>query len=364
VAYLNGSKVLTTGSALTFDGVNLATNTGGTNATLGINSTSSSVYLQSRPDISYSRLISSVYQLDFTTVANQPISFGVNNSEAMRLTSTGLGIGTSSPTEKLTVQGNGNFRVSSGNVGIALSGSGWSYSNYFNAADNSLRWFSSTGGDRIILDSSGNLGLGVTPSAWNAYKAFQFGRQGVVFGDAGGGTSAFGSNLYWNSGWKYIVSEQASYYSQASGAHNWYTAPSGTAGNAISFTQAMTLDASGRLGIGTTSPSALLDVRGEGVFETAGAGRITLGHSGGANTLSSTTPGFSDWRQLNIAGSLITFLTGPAGANAERARIDSSGNLLVGTTSASGAERLNVTGSVHQHQRIAIRPACSIRLRR
>jgi chorismate mutase len=35
--------------------------------------------------------------------------------------------------------------------------------------------------------------------------------------------------------------------------HAWYTAPSGTAGNAISFTQAMTLDASGNLLVGTTS---------------------------------------------------------------------------------------------------------------
>jgi hypothetical protein len=40
------------------------------------------------------------------------------------------------------------------------------------------------------------------------------------------------------------------------GAFRWFNAPSGTAGNAITFTQAMTLDASGNLGIGTTSPSA------------------------------------------------------------------------------------------------------------
>ena len=48
--------------------------------------------------------------------------------------------------------------------------------------------------------------------------------------------------------------------SGGTGAHEWYTAPSGTAGNAISFTQAMTLDASGRLGIGQTSPTFLLDL--------------------------------------------------------------------------------------------------------
>jgi hypothetical protein len=44
-------------------------------------------------------------------------------------------------------------------------------------------------------------------------------------------------------------------------SHAWYlTNTSGTAGNAITFTQTMTLDANGRLGITTTSPSYPLDI--------------------------------------------------------------------------------------------------------
>jgi hypothetical protein len=42
-------------------------------------------------------------------------------------------------------------------------------------------------------------------------------------------------------------------YFQSSSAHQWFTAPSGTAGNAITFTQAMSLDANGRLNVGATS---------------------------------------------------------------------------------------------------------------
>ena len=42
-------------------------------------------------------------------------------------------------------------------------------------------------------------------------------------------------------------------YSQLSGAHKWFTAPSGTAGNPITFTQAMTLDALGNLLVGLTA---------------------------------------------------------------------------------------------------------------
>jgi hypothetical protein len=42
---------------------------------------------------------------------------------------------------------------------------------------------------------------------------------------------------------------------------SWHIAPSGTAGNAITFTQAMTLDADGDLGIGTTSPQSKLHIQ-------------------------------------------------------------------------------------------------------
>jgi hypothetical protein len=57
--------------------------------------------------------------------------------------------------------------------------------------------------------------------------------------------------------WKYITTAAASEYLQDGGGHSWYIAPSGTAGNAITFTQAMTLDSSGNLLVGTTSVFAV-----------------------------------------------------------------------------------------------------------
>jgi hypothetical protein len=57
-------------------------------------------------------------------------------------------------------------------------------------------------------------------------------------------------NAYYNGGYVYASSNPASYYQQSSGNHTWYNAPSGTAGNAITFTQAMTLNASGNLILG------------------------------------------------------------------------------------------------------------------
>jgi hypothetical protein len=53
----------------------------------------------------------------------------------------------------------------------------------------------------------------------------------------------------------YKTSDYATYYRQNVGQHRWFIAPSGTAGNTATFTQAMTLDASGNLLVGTTSGS-------------------------------------------------------------------------------------------------------------
>jgi hypothetical protein len=110
----------------------------------------------------------------------------------------------------------------------------------------------STYATRMTLDASGNLGLGVTPSAWGSgYTAFQIENNGIM---ADGDRIWFYANGYFDgSSNRYLQNGFASRYYQANSSHVWETAPSGTAGNAISFTQAMTLDVSGNLFLGTTS---------------------------------------------------------------------------------------------------------------
>jgi len=111
-----------------------------------------------------------------------------------------------------------------------------------------------TGGTEALrVDSARNMGLGVTPSAWSLITANQI--KNASFAGYLNRAYVFANSYFDGSSNRYIASDFATYYSQQSGQHQWYNAASGTAGNAISFTQAMTLDASGNLQIGTTTSS-------------------------------------------------------------------------------------------------------------
>jgi len=140
--------------------------------------------------------------------------------------------------------------------------------------------FSTNGTNKMTLDASGNLGLGVTPYSTSALiKSFDFNTTGG-FGSYSNSTNTqftyLSSNAYINSGvnWAYKYSGvPASTFMQNTGEYQWFTAPSGTADNIISFTRVMTLTNSGNLGIGTASPAVQFHTTGGVRF--AGLASIT-----------------------------------------------------------------------------------------
>jgi hypothetical protein len=110
-------------------------------------------------------------------------------------------------------------------------------------------------------------------------------------------------------------------------------------------TTAMTIDTSQNVGIGTASPSAKLDVSGNVAILGSGGSstnRLSLTYNGGTGeaTVGPNSTGGSTF---------LTLGTSNSGTYAERARIDASGNLLVGRTSAAGGEILSVQGSVNSY---------------
>jgi hypothetical protein len=190
------------------------------------------------------------------------------------------------------------------------------------------------GVEKARLDSSGNLGLGVAPSAWDSNRrVFQVGGSGAAWASSSGaGTLFLSNNAYFDgSNFKYLNTSSASYLAQQTdGSFTFNQAASGTAGNAISFTTAMVLDASGNLGVGTTSISA------RGHFVSA-PGTVQIKWSDATNGTANldTASGLSRiWTNVGLA-----FGTGSESFS-ERARITSGGNFML---TSGGQIELNVS---------------------
>jgi hypothetical protein len=108
----------------------------------------------------------------------------------------------------------------------------------------------------------------------------------------------------------------------------------------------MTLDASGNLGVGTTSPSALLDVNSGGVTAYASPaanffrnhGAQAYSNLGGLQIYWNTSNGSGESEIVygNLSTSYLRFIQNNAGSFTERARITSSGEFLVGTQTSIG----------------------------
>jgi hypothetical protein len=105
----------------------------------------------------------------------------------------------------------------------------------------------------LSIDSAGNVGVGVTPSNWNssAWKTIQLHDTANIWGfsnpigtnmQVGIGVNTVNENNYVKDGF-------ASMYKQVSGGHHWFTAPSGTAGNPITWTERMRIDNNGNFNI-------------------------------------------------------------------------------------------------------------------
>jgi hypothetical protein len=315
-------------------------------------SLSSNAYFQAATGWKYvASTTAAQYELDgnihkWYTAASGTANGTISWSERMRIDSSGnVVIGT-------TNTGYGVFAVyNASNSTIAVANS-TSYSRLQqNAADlyintnvggaaggNTIFRNGSGSTERMRLDSSGRLGLGVTPSAWATFGSVLQGNGYSIagFNSAGNVQGLFYTNAFVDAGGtKYYSNGSASLLAQENGVFKFFNAPSGTAGNAITFTQAMTLDASGNLGIGTSSPSYKLSIFGTSYPEM----RISNG----------TVQNQFYIDTADSYGAIGTATNHPFAFRTngtERMRIHASGGVSIGNTTDRGAGNLNVTGVV------------------
>jgi hypothetical protein len=175
--------------------------------------------------------------------------------------------------------------------------------------------------------------LGVTPSAWvsPALNVLEFPNGANLFSSSAA-MFQMGSNSSYlaTTGYTYKATGFANRFRlDPTGAFQWYTAPSGTVGTAISFTQAMTLDAGGRLLVGLTS-----SLGSNGIAQIGGNSDTRLIIDGSSTQGIFFTKSGADNGTYRVDGS-GNFQWFIKGAGSPNMTLDPSGNLLVGTTSAT-----------------------------
>jgi hypothetical protein len=241
----------------------------------------------------------------------------VNNVSRLVVDSSGrVGIGTTSPSETLTLNG-----AAGASLGFEYGGSEVAtISNnnaalYVNAGSGKILSLGANGSEKARIDSSGRLGLGTSSPSVSLHVVGDSIRvvnnetiniiPGASANDAGRIQTSSGSALAF--------------------------ATNGSAG------AQMTLDTSGRLGIGTTSPAELLHVNNPSATAnvrisggTTAATYSNLSFYGGTTKNAEIYANSSFFGLTASNSNPIRFDTG----GSESARIDSSGRLLVGTSSA------------------------------
>jgi len=195
----------------------------------------------------------------------------IGSGQVYKDASGNVGIGTSSPAAKLDVSGQGKLNAIT-----------FTFSTSFYNTDNSISNYSAGNYLYVSGNSTGGTGGLYLQGAGNQKQAI------IVDGISTGGNIAFQTN----------------------------------------GSERMRIDSSGNVGIGTSSPNRPLSIQ-----RGAGVGAY-IDMAGNGNTLGSTSfvigQGEDDTAYVyNRKNSPMAFATN----NTERARIDSSGNLLVGTTS-------------------------------
>jgi hypothetical protein len=244
------------------------------------------------------------------TIAKWTASGTINNSIITESTNT-ISINTSGPGLLTLGASNSYGAISSGGGGVNFYMNGATRGGSTTAASNTAvlaldgEFYitnSAVNSNKLILTSSGNVAIGVTSPSTSTFAHLFVGRNFSIFSGSSNDIY-FGSNFYYNGGFKARYAEPSIMISSANGDIIFQNSSSGTADASLTVTEKLRITSSGFLGIGTSSPVAPLTI----AVPTTGAS------IGASNT--QTAYDYSRFRIKHYTESNLGLSIGYAGAN-------------------------------------------------
>ena len=296
-----------------------------------------------------------------TGVNSTSLTLVTGNSATLTALDNGnVGIGTTSPGEKLDLAGT--------NVGVKINGtqssrvyynrSGtYTWSTGLRSGDTKFHIFDERSGDRVVIDDTGNVGIGTTSPSYKLHvKGTVNGNVNIAVENASTGTNAYASYRFKNNSIStavmFLNGSNNSGYAGASSL-NMYQGTNLPLGFVTNNLLRMTVTGAGNVGIGTTSPSGILHVKGstDDTVVYIDTNNNALGDSAKIS--------FNDRAQVGWIDAAVTLTDGGGNKdiklkvatgsvfvqtnNTTRLTVADGGNVGIGTTSPGS--KLTVNGS-------------------